>query len=92
MPNKEIKTSGLELLEQMVNLAEKDKAREAFGLFCAKYGNCLLKYAGVWCEKWGLSLSDGEKGVDITFERALRHHSFDPSKYEADEMDRRIEI
>lgn len=92
MPNKEIITSGLELLEQMVNLAEKDKAREAFGLFCAKYGNCLLKYAGVWCEKWGLSISDGERGVDITFERALRHHSFDPSKYEADEMDRRIEI
>lgn len=92
MSNNEIKKSGVDLLEQMANLAEKDKAREAFALFCAKYGHCLLKYAGVWCGKWGLPVSDGEKGVDITFERVLRHHSFDPSKYESGEMDRRIEI
>ena len=37
-------------------------------------------------------MSDGEKGVDITFERVLRHHSFNPSKYDTGEMDRRIEI
>lgn len=92
MPNNEIKISGIELLEQMANLADKDRAREAFGLFCAKFGNSMLKYAGVWCEKWNIPISDGEKGVDITFERVLRHHSFDPSKYEAGEMDRRIEI
>lgn len=76
----------------MANLAEKDKAREAFSLFCAKFSGCLLKYAGVWCERWDLPISDGERGVDITFERALRHHSFDPSKYEASDMNRRIEI
>ena len=80
------------MLEQMANLDDKEKAREAFGMFCAKFGSCLLRYAEVWCEKWNMPLSDGEKGVDITFERALRHHSFDPSKYEANEMDRRIEI
>lgn len=84
--------SGIELLEQMANMAEKEKAREAFGLFCAKFSSCLLKYAGVWCEKWNIPISDGEKGVDITFERVLRHQSFDSSKYEAGEMDRRIEI
>ena len=92
MSNNEIKTSGIELLERMANLEDKDSAREAFALFCAKFGNCLLKYAEVWCEKWGLPISDGERGVDFTFERALRHHSFDPSKYDASDMDRRIEI
>lgn len=92
MSNNEINTSGIDLLEQMANLVDKDKAREAFGLFCARFGSCLLKYAEVWCEKWGLAIVDGEKGVDITFERVLRHHSFDPSKYESKDMDRRIEI
>lgn len=92
MPNNEINIPGIELLGQMANLADKDSAREAFGIFCAKFGNSLLKYAGVWCERWELPISDGERGVDITFERALRHHSFDPSKYEASDMDRRIEI
>lgn len=92
MSTNEINISGIELLEQMSNLEDKDRAREAFGFFCAKFGNCLLRYAEIWCEKWGLSITDGEKGVDFTFERALRHHSFDPSKYEAGDMDRRIEI
>ena len=92
MSTNEINISGIELLEQMANLEDKDRAREAFGLFCAKFGICLLRYAEIWCEKWGLSISDGEKGVDFTFERALRHHSFDPSNYEAGDMDRRIEI
>lgn len=92
MSNNEIKATGIDLLEQMSDLAQKDKARKAFGLFCAKFGSCLLKYAGVWCDKWGLPMSDGEKGVDITFERVLRHHSFNPSKYDTGEMDRRIEI
>ena len=92
MPNNEINIPGIELLEQMANLADKDRAREAFGLFCAKFGNCMLRYAGVWCERWDLPISDGERGVDITFERVLRHHSFDSSKYEASDMDRRIEI
>jgi DNA-directed RNA polymerase specialized sigma24 family protein len=92
MSNGEINISGIVLLEQMANLEDKDRVREAFGLFCAKFGICLLKYAEVWCEKWGLPISDGERGVDITFERALRHHSFDPSMYEGDDMDRRIEI
>lgn len=92
MTNNEINIPGIVLFEQMINLEEKDKAQEAFGFFCAKFGNCLLKYAGVWCEKWNLPTSDGERGVDITFERALRHHSFDSSKYEASDLDRRIEI
>lgn len=92
MSDKEITISGIELLKQMGNLADKDKAREAFGLFCAKFGHCLLRYAGVWCEKWGLPVADGERGVDITFERVLRHQSFDPSKFESSEIDRRIEI
>ena len=92
MANNAIKVSGVTLLEQMANLDDKENARQAFGLFCAKFGSCLLKYAEVWCEKWNMPLADGEKGVDITFERALRHHSFDPSKYEANEMDERIEI
>lgn len=92
MHNNEINIPGIELLKQMANLADKDRAREAFGLFCAKFGNCMLRYAGVWCERWDLPISDGERGVDITFERVLRHHSFDSSKYEASDMDRRIEI
>lgn len=92
MANNAIKIPGVELLEQMANLDDKEKAREAFGMFCAKFGGCLLRYAEVWCEKWQMPLSDGEKGVDITFERVLRLHSFDPSKYEANEMDKRIEI
>ena len=92
MTNNEINIPGIVLFEQMINLEEKDKAQEAFGFFCAKFGNCLLKYAGVWCEKWNLPTSDGDRGVDITFERALRHHSFDSSKYEASDLDRRIEI
>lgn len=92
MVNNAIKIPGVELLEQMANLDDKEKARGAFGMFCAKFGSCLLRYAEVWCEKWQMPLSDGEKGVDITFERVLRHHSFDSSKYETNEMDRRIEI
>lgn len=92
MPNTEINIPGIELLEQMVDLADRDRARNAFDLFCAKFGNRMLKYAGIWCEKWNLPISEGERGVDITFERALRHHSFDPSKYEACDLDRRIEI
>lgn len=92
MPNNEINVSGIELLEQMVDLENRDRAREAFGLFCVKFGGCMLRYAGVWCKKWGLPISDGERGVDIAFERVLRHHSFDPSKYNASDMDRRIEI
>ena len=93
MLNDMINIPGIELLEQMVDLADKDRAREAFDLFCAKFGNCLLKYAGIWCEKWDLPVSEGERGVDITFERALRHHSFDPSKYDVScDLDRRIEI
>ena len=92
MANNAIETSGIELLEQMTNQQDRDKAREAFNLFCAKFGHCLLRYAGAWCEKWGMSISDGERGVDITFERVLRHHSFDASKYNAQETDSRIEI
>lgn len=92
MSNDENNISGIDLLERMANLEDKDGAKEAFGLFCALFGHSLLKYAGVCCEKWGLSTSDGEKGVDITFERVLRHHSFDPSKYPASDMDRRIDI
>ena len=90
--NSAIKIPGVELLDQMSNLNDKDEAREAFGLFCAKFGGCLLKYAEVWCEKWNMPLADGERGVDITFERVLRHHSFDASKYDAKELDMRIEI
>lgn len=92
MSNNAINIPGIELLEQMSRLEDAGKAREAFRVFCAKFGGCLLRYAGVWCEKWGLSVSDGEQGVEITFERVLRHQSFDSSKYEADEMDKRIEI
>lgn len=92
MASNAIETSGIELLVQMANSQNEDKAREAFTLFCAKFGHCLLRYAGAMCVKWEMSVSDGEKGVDLTFERVLRHHSFDPSKYEAKEMDRRIEI
>jgi len=92
MSNNAINIPGIDLLEQMSCLEDADKAREAFKLFCAKFGGCLLRYAGVWCEKWGISVPDGERGVDITFERVLRHQSFDPSKYEASEMDMRIEI
>jgi len=92
MSNNAIKISGIELLNQMTNLEDANKAREAFKLFCAKFGGCLLRYAGVWCAKWGISVSDGERGVDITFERVLRHQSFDPLKYEANELDMRIEI
>lgn len=92
MSNNAIEIPGIELLNQMSDLDDADKARDAFRLFCAKFGGCLLRYAGVWCEKWGISVSDGERGVDITFERVLRHQSFDPSKYEASEMDMRIEI
>lgn len=92
MSNNAIKIPGSELLNQMSDLDDADKARDAFRLFCAKYGSCLLRYAGIWCEKWGISVSDGERGVDLTFERVLRHQSFDSSKYEASEMDMRIEI
>ena len=92
MANDAIKIPGVELFEHISNLDDKEKVRKAFGMFCAKFGGCLLRYAEVWCEKWQMPLSDGEKGVDITFERVLRHHSFDPSKYEANEMDKRIEI
>lgn len=92
MTNNAIKVPGVKLLEQMANLNDKEKAREAFYIFCAKFSSCLLKYAEVWCGKWNMPISDGEKGVDIMFERVLRHHSFDPSKYEADDMDGRIEI
>ena len=92
MANDAIKIPGVELFEQMANLDDKEKVCKAFGMFCAKFGGCLLRYAEVWCEKWQMPLSDGEKGVDITFERVLRHHSFDPSKYEANEMDKRIDI
>lgn len=92
MPNNEVNISGVDLLERIANLADKVDAREAFGLFCAKFGDCLVKYAEIWCVKWGLPVSEGERGVDITFERVLRHHSFDASKYEADDTDRRIEI
>lgn len=92
MSNNAIKIPGSELLNQMSDMDDADKARDAFRLFCAKFGACLLRYAGVWCTKWGISVSDGERGVDLTFERVLRHQSFDPSKYEASEMDMRIEI
>lgn len=92
MASNAIDTPGIDLLEQMADLEDQVKARKAFNLFCAKFGQCLLRYVGVWCEKWGMSISDGERGTDITFERVLRHQSFDASKYEACEMDRRIEI
>lgn len=92
MSNNAIKIPGSELLNQMSDMDDADKARDAFRLFCAKFGACLLRYAGIWCTKWGISVSDGERGVDLTFERVLRHQSFDPSKYEASEMDMRIEI
>ena len=92
MSNNAIKIPGSELLNQMSDMDDADKARDAFRLFCAKFVACLLRYAGVWCTKWGISVSDGERGVDLTFERVLRHQSFDPSKYEASEMDMRIEI
>lgn len=84
--------SGYDLFIRMIDMDNKDDARVAFRLFCAKFGPCLLKYAGVFCDKWGLSIADGEKGIDITFERVLRIHSFNPSKYEAKDLDRRIEI
>lgn len=83
---------GIELLAQMADLKDEDNARNAFNLFCAKFGHCLLRYAGVWSQRWDLPIADAERGVDITFERVLRHHSFNPSKYEAQEMDKRIEI
>ena len=92
MSDNAIKIPGIELLNQMSDLDDADKARDAFKLFCAKFGGCLLRYAGVWCEKWGISVSDGERGVDLTFERVLRHQSFDFTKYEESEMDMRIEI
>ena len=92
MSDNAIKIPGIELLNQMSDLDDADKARDAFKLFCAKFGGCLLRYAGVWCEKWGISVSDGERGVDLTFERVLRHQSFDSTKYEESEMDMRIEI
>ena len=92
MADNAIKITGVELLEQMSHLDDKKKAREALCMFCARFGSCLLEYAEIWCEKWNLPLSDGEKGVDVTFERVLRHHSFDPSRYEANNIDRRIEI
>ena len=84
--------SGWELLEQIIDLDNPDNARVAFRLFCAKFGHRLLKYAGVCCDKWGLSTVDGEKGIDITFERVLRHHSFNPSKCDENDLDKGIEI
>lgn len=61
MANCAIEISGQELLEQMADLEDKDKARMAFKHFCAKFGQRLLRYAGVWCEKWGMSIADGER-------------------------------
>lgn len=84
--------SGMDLLERMADLENEDDARVAFGLFCAKFGHRLLKYAGACCDKWGLSTVDGERGIDITFERVLRHHSFNPSMYDGQDLDQRIEI
>lgn len=92
MVNYSIEIPGIELLEQMADLNDKEKARMAFKLFCAKFSQSLLRFAGAWCEKWGMSVADGERGVEITFERVLRHQSFDASKYEAQETDMRIEI
>ena len=92
MANNVIEIPGIKLLEQMADLSDQEKAREAFKLFCAKFGHCLLRYAGVWSQKWNLPVSDAERGVDITFERVLRHHSFDSSRYDTSELDIRIEI
>lgn len=84
--------SGWELLEKMTDQENPSDARVAFRLFCARYGHRLLRYAGACCDKWGLSTVDGEKGIDITFERALRHHSFNPSKCDGKDLDKGIEI
>ena len=66
--------SGWDLLEKMTDLENPNDARVAFRLFCARYSHRLLRYAGVCCDKWGLSIADGERAIDITFERALRHN------------------
>ena len=84
--------SGLDLLTKMIDLENPDNARVAFRLFCAKYGHRLLRYAGVCCDKWNMSITDGERAIDITFERALRHHSFNPSKCDGKDLDKGIEI
>lgn len=84
--------SGWDLLETMIDQENPDNAKVAFRLFCAKFGHCMLRYAGVCCDKWNMSIADGERAVDITFERALRHHSFSPSKCEGKDLDKGIEI
>lgn len=84
--------SGWDLLEKMTDLENPNDARVAFRLFCARYSHRLLRYAGVCCDKWGLSIADGERAIDITFERALRHHSFNPSKCDGNDLDKGIEI
>lgn len=84
--------SGWDLLNKMTDLENPDNARVSFRLFCAKFGLRLLRYAGACCDKWGLSIADGERAIDITFERALRHHSFNPSKCEGKDLDKGIEI
>lgn len=84
--------SGLDLLTKMTDLENPDDARVAFRLFCAKYSHRLLRYAGVCCNKWDMSITDGERAIDITFERALRHHSFNPSKCDGKDLDKGIEI
>ena len=84
--------SGWDLLEKMIDLEKPDNARIAFGLFCAKFCHRLLKYAGACCDKWNMSITDGERAIDITFERALRHHSFNPSRCEEKDLDKGIEI
>ena len=84
--------SGWDLLETMTDQENPDNARVAFRLFCAKFGHRLLRYAGVCSDKWNMSIADGERAVDITFERALRHQSFSPSKCEGKDLDKGIEI
>lgn len=88
----DINSSAVDLLSQMIRLDDEDSARKAFGLFCAKYSATLLKHAGAICVKWNMSCADGEHAVDLTFERILKLHSFDPAKSKAKDLDTGVEI
>lgn len=88
----DINSSAVELLSQMAQVEDMESARKAFSLFCAKYSSSLLKYAGACCEKWNMSCADGEQAVDMTFERVLRHPTFDPQKSNTKDIDRGVEL
>jgi len=88
----EIKNSSSVELMEYISLKSDfpTEAKEAFEVFCYRFGNELKEKSEIICDKWQYNEVVALDIVNCTFNRVWKYASFDPAKVKGQDMDKAI--